>query len=231
VIAVRGRAPFWPAGGEIPLYDRTPEQEIRAMLIRPGSDTPFPNNDLAYLAFLVTLQHLYIDLPHALEDATEDEPPLGFLHEVPLLALVPTAAQVDLLAEVWARHDAGRVYRATLLDAAVLSCACDVAVSTMREEPHVAQGAVEGAPRQLDIRLDRWTRERLQILYPRFWHFDPAEVDSVTAPVLADFPRSLVAPLLEAANRQGPSPQLGQRLRPFMHSQIRREFMGELQAE
>src|SRR5205085_2255597 len=101
-----------------------------------------------------------------------------------------------------------------LLDAAVLSSACDLAAITMREEAVIAQVAVEGAPRQLDVRLDGWTRERLQVLYPRWWPaFDPREVESATAPVLADFPRSLVTPLLEAAHREGPSPDLGRRLR------------------
>jgi hypothetical protein len=197
------------------------------MLIRPRSNKRFPKNDLSYLAFVITAETLYL----AFQEATEGEPH-GFLDPVPLLARVPAAAQLDLLAEVWAHHDTPRAYRATLLDGAVLYSACHLAALTLREELVVAQVAVEGAPRQLDIRSDRWTRDRVEALYPRWWfRFDPREVEDANSPVLADFPRALVAPRLEAVHREGPFPALGRRLRGLMSPRQTRELLELLEQE
>jgi hypothetical protein len=197
------------------------------MLTRPGSNKAFPKNDLSYVAFVVTVETLYV----AFQESAEDEPH-GFLDAVPLLARVPAAAQVDLLAEVWSRHDAPRVHRDTLLDAAVLFCACDVAAVTMREKPEVARVAVQQAYHQLDVRLDRWTRDRVHALYPRWWmRFNPREVESASAPVLAQFPRALATPLLEAANREGPSPELGRRLQGLMNPRDVRDLLARLEQE
>jgi hypothetical protein len=203
------------------------------MLIRPGSDTPFPQNDLAYLAFLVTLKQLQFAFEGAQDDEAVDEPPLGFLDgQVPLLARLPAAAQLDLLVEVWARHAATRAHRATLLDAAVLYCICRHAFLTLREDPVVAQVAVAVAPRELDLRLDRWTRERVEILYDRWWPaFDPREVEIASSAVLEDFPRALVAPLLEAAHLEGPSPALGRRLKGLMSQRSIRELLSLIEQE
>jgi hypothetical protein len=141
------------------------------MLLRIGNDRPFPHNDLSYLAFVT---NAYCNF-HQAETAYDPAQPLSFrdevewlLDEIPLLAHLPGSIQIDLLAEVWARHDAKKVHRASLLDAAVLSSVCRVAADTLASDRGIVRLSLAGATRDLDIRLDRWTLRRLQTLFERW---------------------------------------------------------------
>jgi hypothetical protein len=178
------------------------------MLVRPGNDEPFPQNDLAYLAFCVAAGSALMEF-----EAAEAAPRgtrgavLGVLSEVPLLSDVPGGAQVDLLARVWARHDTRRVHRATLLDAAVVWAACGVAEETMGHLPTLVRSLLRTAPRRLDIRLDGWTRERLPRLYTRWWGtFDPGRLRSTDE--LDEYPARLREPVLDAVDLTEPDPGL-----------------------
>jgi hypothetical protein len=174
------------------------------MLMRTGNDRPFPDNDLVYLAFRLTACQVLHRIALAIEASTDDSLPegtRGFL-DVPMLAHLHPVAQVDLLAEVWSRHHAARVHWATLLDAAVLYSACRESVIVIRDTPRVSRYYLREAPRELTIRLDAWTMDRLLKLYPRWWPgFDPSRVRNPLN--VEDFSPRLSRPLDEARGRTG----------------------------
>src|SRR4051794_38373999 len=91
-----------------------------SMLTCYGDEVRLPQNDLVYVAFrLAALETLCeLEITHELLQA-EDDPPEGFLAEVPLLRGMAPAVQVDLLADAWRRHQVAELHEATLLDAAV----------------------------------------------------------------------------------------------------------------
>jgi hypothetical protein len=149
----------------------------------------------------------------------------GFLEwRVPMLSGVPVTVQVDLLAAVWARHNPARTYQATLLDAAILYAACQEGALVIQEVPTTVKRVyLEDSPRQLDIRLDAWTVNRLARLYSRWWpSFDPSLGSALVG--LEDFPPRLRRPLLEAGRRTGLSPDLDRRFAGLLTSAEMREF-------
>ena len=135
------------------------------MLMRIGHDRCFPQNDIAYLAFRLTACQVFYRIQLATEASTDDTLPegtQGFVEwRVPMLSGVPVLGQIDLLASVWARHNATKVYRATLLDAAVILAACLEGAVVIKDFLEVARVYLKHSPRQLDIRLDAWTVDRL----------------------------------------------------------------------
>jgi hypothetical protein len=175
------------------------------MLVRIGNDRPFPANDLVYLAFRLTACQVLHRVALAIEASTDDSLPegtRGFLDGVPMLRHVPVVAQVDLLAEVWSRHHAAKVYWATLLDAAVLYSACRESVVVIRDTPRASRYYLREAPLELVVRLDAWTMDRLLKQYPRWWPgFDPSRVRNPLD--VEDFSPRLSRPLDEARGRTG----------------------------
>jgi hypothetical protein len=133
-------------------------------------------------------------------------------------------AQVDLLAEVWSRHHAARVCWATLLDAAVLYSACRESVVVIRDTPRASRYYLREAPRELVVRLDAWTMDRLLKLYPRWWPgFDPSEVRNPLD--VEDFPTRLSRPLDEATARTGLSLDLARAFAGLLTSAEVRRFL------
>jgi hypothetical protein len=135
------------------------------MLLRIDNDRPFPQNDISYVAFVTAA---YRNL-HQVEMAYDPAQPLSvrnemdwLLDEIPLLAHLPGSIQIDLLAEVWAKHNAKKVYRASLLEAAVLSAVCRVAADTLSSDRKLVRLYLDGATRDLDLRLDRWTLQHVR---------------------------------------------------------------------
>jgi hypothetical protein len=183
------------------------------MLVRPGNDRPFPQNDLAYLALRITAFQTFVRIEEAQDRVSHGDPAEAvhaYLEEVPLLAEVPLDIQVDLLAEVWMRHNASRIYRATLLDAAILYAACREGAEIIQELPSIVRDYLEDAPRQLDIRLDRWAVDRLRKIYPRWWRsFNPGQLQSMLD--VEDFPSRLALPLEYALDRSEISRHLDRR--------------------
>ena len=130
------------------------------MLMRAGSDRPFPDNDLSYIAFVVTAYRnlTQVDIVYGPEQPLSlRQEAHWFLDVVPLLSHLPGSIQIDLLATVWTRHTAKRVHRASLLDGAVLYAACREAAETLTADPQMVRRYLTDATRDLDIRLDRWT--------------------------------------------------------------------------
>lgn len=180
------------------------------MLIRAGNDRPFPQNDLTYLAFRLTACQTFLRIEGARHGASlgctdADDAILAYLEEVPLLAEVPVDIQMNLLGEVWMRHNAARVYRATLLDAAILYAVCREGAEVIQAHPILARELLEDAPRQFDVRLDRWTVNRLLKIYSRWWQsFNPGRLQSTVE--IMDFLPRLASPLEDALDRTEVSP-------------------------
>ena len=202
------------------------------MLMRPGNDRPYPQNDLSYLAFLVTayrnLHQVQLAYDIAQTDSRRHEVQ-GFLDEVPILADLPLAMQIDVLAEVWARHNAKRVYRASLLDGAVLYAACREATDTFGVDPGLVRLYLKGGTRDLDLRLDRWTYHHLQTLYQRWWRtFDPGRVHGPLD--LEDYPPRMVEPLEAARELTELSPNLEKNLGGLLNPAEIRHYVALLSA-
>jgi hypothetical protein len=112
----------------------------------------------------------------------------------PSLAHLPGSIQIDLLAEVRARHNAKKVYRASLLEAAVLSSVCRVAADSLSSDRKLVRLYLNGATRDLDLRLDRWTLQHVQTLFQRWWpSSDLRHVHAESE--LQDYPPSVARPL------------------------------------
>ena len=202
------------------------------MLMRPGNDRPYPQNDLSYLAFLVTAFRNLHQVQLAYDAAqlfSQRHEPQGFLDEVPILADLPLSIQIDLLAEVWARHNAKRVYRASLLDGAVLYAACREAADTFGVDSGLVRIYLKGATRDLDLRLDRWTYHHLRTIYQRWWGtFDPGRVHSSL--VLEDYPPRMVEPLEAARELIELSPNLEKNLGGLLNPDQIRHYVALLSA-
>ena len=152
-----------------------------------------------------------------------------FLDVVPLLSHLPGSIQIDLLATVWTRHTAKRVYQASLLDGAVLYAACREAAETLTADPQMVRRYLTDATRDLDIRLDRWTLSHLKTLYQRWWRsFDPSRVASPAD--LVDFPQRMVEPLEVAQHYLDVDLDLGKKLRGLVRPDEIRHFVALLTA-
>jgi hypothetical protein len=150
------------------------------MLTCYGDEVRLPQNDLVYVAFrLAALETLCeLDTANEFED-TEDEPPDGFLVEVPLLRQVAPAVQLDLLADVWMRHQAAELREASLLDAAVVFAACRTASRIIHDEPSIARKWLKPGPRRVRCRITNRMPERLKETFFEFW--DDVDFLSVSA--------------------------------------------------
>jgi hypothetical protein len=149
-------------------------------------------------------------------DLDEDDGPSGFLAEVPFLAQVAPQVQVDLLADLWARHRETALYEASLLDAAVLYAALHTAGRVIHDEAKVARLWLKAGPRPVNCRLGARTPGRLRELFFVFWD----DVDFLSLSDLEDlepeqaravrermrFPEGDVARMEEARTRWRASP-------------------------
>lgn len=153
------------------------------MLTCYGDEVSLPQNDLVYVAFrqaaLETLCEL--DMTHeALEPG--DEPPEGFLVEVPLLRGMAPTVQVDLLADGWRRHQAAELHEASLLDAAVIYAAFRTAGRIIHDEYSLMKTWLKCGPRRVRRRITDETPERLQDLFFEFWD----DIDFLSMSALQD---------------------------------------------
>jgi len=184
------------------------------MLLRTGHDRPFPQNDISYLAFVTAAYRNLLQVELAYDPAQ----PLSvrdelhwLLDDIPLLAHLPGSIQIDLLAEVWAKHNAKKVYRASLLEAAVLFAVCRDAADTLSSDRREVRIYLADATRDLDIRLDRWTPHQVQTLFERWWpSCDLGRVHDDSD--LQDYPPSMVRPLGVARFLMDVSPNLARNL-------------------
>jgi hypothetical protein len=215
------------------------------MLRRPGSDQPLPQNDLVFLSFFLTANRTLFEIDRlrqieqsgqSLEtwlggDEEPESGPRPYLAWTPLLAGLPARIQLDLLAETWRKHDARRTYRATLVDGCVVNAACMQARLLLEQDDEFAETLLEDSPRQLDLRLDEWARERLRLIYPRWWRsFNPVEFREISA-LEEEFTPRQVAQVREAAARTRSSPDVERNLAGLLSRAEIRRSRGLLDAE
>jgi hypothetical protein len=116
------------------------------------------------------------------DSGAELDEPIGYLTEVPFLEQVPPAVQVDLLADVWAKHRREGHVQAYLLDAAVVYAACMTASRVVRDEPTVGRSWMSDGPRHIRIPATSRTADRFEELFEEFWD----DVDFLTVDELQD---------------------------------------------
>jgi hypothetical protein len=141
-----------------------------------------PQSDLAYAAFRLALCDTLLEIELSHDPDAEVDEPIGYLTEVPFLEQVPTAVQVDLLADVWTKHRSQGHVQAYLLDAAVVYAVCMTASRVMRDEPPICQSWLRSGPREVHIRAAARTAERFEELFEDFWD----DVDFLTVNELQD---------------------------------------------
>jgi hypothetical protein len=128
----------------------------------------FPQSDLAYVGFRLAILDTLTQMDLS-QDLDEDDGTLGFLADVPFLAQVAPQVQVDLLADLWARHRDTALHEASLLDAAVLYAALHTAGRVIHDQAKVARLWLRAGPRPVNCRLGGRTAGRLCELFFDFW--------------------------------------------------------------
>jgi hypothetical protein len=106
-----------------------------------------PATDVTYAAFRLAICDTLERMVLAEQIGASGERPFGFLTEVPFLKQVPPHVQVDLLAETWHKHDAGRVQESTLVDESVVYAACETAARLIITDPGTARRFLVEGPR------------------------------------------------------------------------------------
>jgi len=192
------------------------------MLTCYGDEVSLPQNDLAYVGFrLAALETLcQMDACHGLGD--EDDYDFGYLTEVPLLAEVVPAVQVDLLAAVWRRHQDPAPHAASLLDAAVVYAAFRAAGRMIHDQYDLARRWLKDGPKRVRCRLGERTPDKLHDLFFDFWDDvdflsleelqDLAPPDAHTVRELMGLPDGEVEEIQEALGRARPSPAVVENL-------------------
>lgn len=156
-----------------------------------ASHPRLPQNDLVYVAFRIC----YYDLLTAIETESvigepENEAPDGYLTAVPFFSSVPSAVQIDLLAEVWARHHAQSVHPATMKHAAVLWSILSSAGWIARQNWDGDVSIIlEGGPRKITVKLDDALEAKWNELFDSFWD----DSDFLTISDQMDLPPDQVA--------------------------------------
>lgn len=147
------------------------------MLVAPGRDITFPDDNYTYVSFLVAARE--IDQFCFKPQVPLSNRSIGFVRFVPLLWQVLPEMQLDLLGEVWVRHRAERVHEASLLDAAILFAVCRAAAEYIPEHNRWVRHWIELCPLDPRISLSRPTQQRLLRRYAK-WRpgFDPSQLQS-----------------------------------------------------
>jgi len=139
------------------------------MLTCYGDQVRLPQNDAAYVGFRLAALDTLCQMEMCQEFNDEDDGPFGYLSEVPILAEVAPAVQVDLLADVWRRHRAPELHEASLLDAAVVYAAFGTAGRVIYDEPDLIRPWLRAGPRKVRCRVGSRMPERLREMFFEFW--------------------------------------------------------------
>jgi hypothetical protein len=152
------------------------------MLICYGDEVRLPQTDLAYVGFRLAAVETLSLLEITQEPGNEAEGPFGYLTEVPFLEQVAPAVQVDLLADVWRRHQDAAPHEASLLDAATVYAAFETASRVVSDEPELARLWLKAGPQRVRCRLGSRTAEQLNDLFFDFWD----DIDFLSIEALQD---------------------------------------------
>jgi hypothetical protein len=117
------------------------------MLTCYNDEIRLPQNDLVYVGFRLSALETLCQMETCQEP--DDEDAFGYLAEVPFLAQVAPAVQVDLLADVWRRHRDAALHEASLLDAAVVFAAFRTAGRVISDELSLARSWLKAGPQRV----------------------------------------------------------------------------------
>jgi hypothetical protein len=135
-----------------------------------ASHPRLPQNDLVYVAFRVCFFDVFSELEMQQDIELDEEWNSGFLTHVPFFASVPPVVQLDLLAEVWAKHHSPELIPAKLLNAAILWSIFDDAGRIGLE---IWEGdlttVLEDGPRRVEVIMDDSLAEQWQEMFDVFW--------------------------------------------------------------
>ena len=208
------------------------------MLTCYGHSCQLPQGELTYLAFRLALLDTFEEILICRDSRDEPDTAAGFMVYVPILAEVPAAVQIDLLAEVWSRQRAAALTAANLLDAAVVYAACEDTARIIRDEPEVAELYLKDGPCKIRRRLTLHTAERLEQLFDNFWD----DIDFLTLSDWQDMDAEHVAalkhlmripddqPIYDALSRGQVSPALASNLEGLLTQEDIEEIVGGLGA-
>lgn len=161
-----------------------------------ASHPRLPQNDLVYGAFRVCFFDVFSELEMQQDTEFDEDWNSGFLTQIPLFDSVPPVVQLDLLAEVWAKHHSPELIPAKLLDAAVLWSIFDDAGRIGLE---IWDGdlsiVLKDGPRQVDVIMDEALAEKWKETFDEFWDdYDFLSLSDMldTPPEQAEMVRSLL---------------------------------------
>jgi hypothetical protein len=193
------------------------------MLVRDEWETPYPDNDLSYLAFLCGAWQALERLRALPRDPGSRLPSL-FLPAVPLLGDLPEAVELDVLAATWARHRSDDVHTANLLDAAVIFAGSGVAADLALTGRGWVRNALRQGARQLDLRLDAWTARHVGLQLTLWWPgLDLGNCWELSA--LEGFLPDQIQPLAEARGRRTASAALAANLRGLLRAEVIQDLL------
>ena len=147
-----------------------------------------PDDDLVYVAFRICYFDLFTELETAACLGTHnfEADPCGYLTSIPFFETVPPTVQLDMLAEVWAKHQSPMRNRAMLVDAAVVWAILANADWISREAWDGDLSIVlNGGPRKVSVSTEQDLDGQWSQLFGGFWD----DADLLTVDDQQDLPR------------------------------------------
>jgi len=182
-----------------------------------------PKSTLSSLVFRISFCETLDRLTLARQFPSTSQEGFGYLTEVPFLANVAPAVQLELLARTWHRHRCPMRHEATLLDECVLFAACERAAWCLENESFaVIQQYLQGAPFRTGGRINPFWPRQIRELHEEIG----GEADFLLLGQFVDLPpwiaedlregcgitRTDLEPLFEALGRWHPSPEMSHQL-------------------
>lgn len=187
------------------------------------NDAILPQTDVSYLVFRIAFCETLERITLARQFPKSPQDGFGFLTEIPFLANVSPAKQLDLLAETWERHNSVHAVEASLIDESVIYAACERAAWCLENEsPAIVQRYLQGGPQTVDhARSKEWAKmfRKLHLgvssdadflLISQFEDMPPVVAAEIKEEWGVD--PSRVEPLFEALGEWHPSPEMRTRL-------------------
>ncbi len=187
------------------------------------NDAIMPQAGVGYLVFRIAFCETLERITLARQFPTSPQDGFGFLTEVPFLANVSPAVQLDLLAATWERHNSVHPVEASLMDESVIYAACERAAWCLENEsPSIIKRYLQGGPQIIDwSRLEKWAE-----MFRKLHLGVSADADFLLISQFEDMPPfvaaeikeewsvnpSRIEPLFEALGEWHPSPEMRNRL-------------------